>query len=241
MVNLSQEEYEHSINDISTFIGQDSLAGLTTKIIESIQNNSVLTTELRIISSLHPEKLIWVKVNARIIVRTKEKTLFLVNLENITAEKELAESRKREEQLHIDYKKQLSIYQSAESNGVATIRVDSGISLVYASDDFLQIIECSREYAFEHADTILSETLHIDYLPVVHQSIKLLLLEKRERFEREISIFPKNGEMRSVVVYGFFWSSADGIFANIIVRDIAAIKYFKKRLENSEKILKKLF
>lgn len=240
ILDLSREDHEQRKNNISKYIVKEDLVILKKKISESIQNDNLLTAEMRSISFLIPKKITWIKFSARIIVRTKEKTLFLANLENITAEKEIAEYRKREAKIHEDYKKQLSIYQDADSNGVATMLIDNGMTLVYANDEFLKMYEYSREYAFSHADTIIAETVHPEDLHVVDKALKSLLVKKSDHFEWTMRICTSKGAVRSTLVSGLVRYEDDGIYTDIVVRDITDIKSLKERLESSESCLRQI-
>lgn len=240
IVNLEKENYQYSKKDLRKLIFPEDLVVLQQKIATSMTNDTPFIAEMRIVNLFNSEKLDWIKIGARIIVRAKETALFLVSVENITVQKEHIDYLQREAQIHEDYKRQLSIYQEADSNGVATMCIDNGMILVYANDGFLKMYGCSRKYAFSHANTIMKATVHPEDLPIVEKSLKSILAKKKKNFEWTMRIYPVKGKVRSTLVSGLVRYEDDRTYTDIVVRDITDTKSLKERLKTSENQLNQI-
>lgn len=238
VLGLAKQKEQLKTIDVSTYILEDDFVVLKNKIIDSIAHNSPLAAEIRIANFSNSKQHRWIKIGSRIIVRNKENTLFLVNLENITTEKERTTHSKREMKIHTEYKKQLSIYQDVHSSGVATIRIDDRISLIYANDAFLQLHECSRKYAFTHFNSIIAAMIYPKDFSMSEKALKSLLREKKEHVEWTMQIITKKGNIRAIVVSAFIRYENDGTYADIVARDITNTKSLKTQIEDTENKIK---
>ncbi len=208
----------HTFEDLLQLIYGEDLAVLQKSFIESIQTKKSFSALVRRINLKGKRKTKWIKFNVRILFQTKIATLLLANLEDVTTQQEHISYLEREANIHDEYRKQLSIYRGAEASGLATMKLDDGIELVYANDAFLDMHGCSREYAFSNAKTILLDTVYPDDKQIVMEALQKVIKNKQDHFKWAMRIVTMDKKIIPTIATGIVRYENKSVYADIIVR-----------------------
>lgn len=167
---------------------------------------------------------VWIRINSKVVVRAENSVLFLATIEDITEERLSLEKLQKTVVLREDLKKQLSIYQTVGGSSVFSARLGKKLNLLYANDAFYELHEITKEYAIEHADTVLLETLHPDDTKRVMTELKEIVKREDETFELEMKILTGKGNVRSTFAKGHICYDKKEAILDIVVNDITYLR-----------------
>ncbi len=221
----------YNFNDLTQLFLPEDVVEMQRKLALSIQERKPFTLLLRRANIPGRTSYKWLKINARILLETKSTTLFFATLEDVTSQQEHVNYLELEAKIHQDYKHQLSIYQEAETNGLATFRIQDGeLVLLYANDIFLHLHGCTREYALSHADTVLIETVHPEDKENVLKALSSLVEKKQHNFRWTMRTLSLTGGESTTLVNGAVTYSDEGVIANIVVRELKDAEMVSRQL-----------
>lgn len=110
--------------------------------------------------------------------------------------------------------------------------------LLSADDRFFEICEISRKEGEMHATTLLSEIMYPDDMQYVIKQIKNTMVLGETNFECYIKLLTFKKNIRLVVKTGKIRKDSEGIFIDVVVRDITDISNLNGKVDISEEKLK---
>ncbi len=220
-MEIEKSGKHHTFSDLLALIQQEDLVALQKSLVLTLQTKQPLSMIIRRINIPGRSSPKWLKMSMRFLFKTKTSTLVLANLEDVTSQQEEINYLEKETQIHEDYKRQLSIYNEAEQNGLATMQLtEKGLILEYANDAFLELHAASRDYAFSHADTFLMDTVHQDDSEIIVKAFENIIKQKKKNFRWTMRTLSLNGTELVTIVNGAIRYTREGIFADIVVREL---------------------
>ncbi len=221
VMEVEKSGKHHTFADLLMLIQPEDLAELQKSLVVTLQTKQPLNMLIRRINVPGKDSPKWLKMGMRFLFQTLTSTLVLATLEDVTAQQEEKNYMVREAQIHEEYKKQLSIYNEAEQNGLATMCMsEKGLRLEYANDAFLELHGATREYAFLNADTFLMKTVHPDDTKTIMKAFETILKNKKKNFRWTMRTLSLNGKELATVVNGAIRYTEEGVFADIVVREL---------------------
>ncbi len=220
IMEVKKSGIHHTFEDLLALFQPEDLKELQATIAQVLATKKTLSMLIRRINIPGKDTPKWLKMSLQFLFHTKSTSLILANLEDVTTQKEHIDYLEREANIHKEYKTQLSIYKGAETSGLATMKIGETIELVYANDIFLTMHGCTLEYALDHKESVLLDTIHPEDKDPVIKALHSLIKKKKDRFTWSMRIQTLKKETLPTVVNGVLRFEGEEVFADIIVRPL---------------------
>ncbi len=202
VLKYTPDDVEIFREDITKAVHPDDLEPVTRAmtLLKTIGNTT--TIELRAASVSKKPKYTWIKMRAKVVAAEKNSTIVLVSIENIDTEKKSLEKLKKAAQRRKELENQLNVYKDVGGDGVFTAKVDNGLKLVYANEQFCKIHEISKDYAMKRKDTILDELICPDIKETAYSYLNSCIEKHKEKIKVNLTTITKSKKVNTLYIRG---------------------------------------
>ncbi len=202
VLGYSPEDVSFFRNDITMAVHPDDLQPITKAMSALRKIGKTATVELRTGVRSRKLRYKWIKMHAKVVAAEKDSSIVLISIENIDKEKRANEKLQKAAERRKELENQLSVYKDVGGDGVFTAKIDNGLTLVYANEQFCKMHGITKDYAMKRKATLLDELI----LPEVKDDAYAYLHNSIKNRESTISVNlrtkTKSNEVKTLFIRG---------------------------------------
>ncbi len=209
-------------DDITTAVHPDDLPGVTREMSKLRSIGKTATIELRTGILTKRTRFTWVKMHAKVVAAEKNSSLVLISIENIDKERKALEKLHKAAERRKELENQLSIYKNVGGDGIFSARIQDGIKLEYANEQFCKIHGITKSYAMKKRNTILEELIVPEERESVLQHLENCIANKETKLKVTLSTNTKTNVaitlyLRATITYGMEYPILDAVIQDMSV------------------------
>ncbi len=221
VLNYQHEDVSQFRDDATLSIHKEDIP-IVNKLVSAQVNTlgNTGTVVVRAKSFRKENSYIWIKMHGKVVATEKDSIIVLTSLENIDAEYKASEKLKKAAMRQKELENQLAIYKHVGGDGIFSARIQNGIKLEYANEEFCKIHGMTKTYIMKHKDTILEDLIIPEQKDIAYNYIKACIENHETRVKVTLRTKTKSGSvivlyLRANILYDKKYPVVDAVIQDV--------------------------